>query len=534
MPVSKPQVQPMYHNVIMPFGDVYALGGPDVFKELAKKDKDKGKRGTKNLIVLSMEMVSKMMEPQKHMGQLGLGGVDALEEIIGSEYESFDENALVYHVSSGLDVAVYLEDDNPINVPLTKSLADRIKAKCGGINKVITTNPSLTIRYQIQGFNVERPGFLLIDSSIVEKGLINGSNSLLLKLIENKGVVSLEVARDLLKLNQETGENLYQNQFIRFTGNQGHVYARVKGDLNEINGRVQEEVNNPRVELIGRDGVLDKMFRIGEDNPRKEILGYTPWDDEQYLAAQYCILDPKMQFAGISGGASSGKTLLGYVLSAFQILKHHDKGVREKRGVGEKGRLYDQLILLKSTDTMGGDSRDIGFLPGDMLEKLLPHLAPFSDAHAESADLRRALPFSNMFMPPRIKRDDDFEKEKEREPIKIDGSYLPESLPPVELTTSGYFRGRSFKRKLLVSDEFQNFTPYEAKTIMERVGNGSKLIAMGDPNQFDNPRCSRDINGFTFAIKTTLPHPLSSLVKLTHSYRTEIAEIATRTRVYSR
>ena len=532
MAVSKPQVQPMYHNVIMPFGDVYALGGPDVFKELAKKDKDQRKKGTKNLIVLPMEMVSKMMEPQKHMGQLGLGGVDALEEIVRSEHEAFDENALVYHVSPGLDVAVYLDDEDSNNVPLSKSLADKVKLKCGRINKIITTNPSWTIRYQIQGYNVERPGFLLIDSSIVERGLINGSNSLLLKLIEKNGVVPLDVARDLLKLNEESGENLYQNQFIRFTGNQGHVYARVKGNLIKINGRVQEEVENPRVELIGRDGVLDMMFKLGEDNPRKEILGVTPWDEEQYLAAQYCILDPKMQFAGISGGASSGKTLLGYVLSAFQILKHPDKSVRERREVGERGRLYDQLILLKSTDTMGGDSRDIGFLPGDMLEKLLPHLAPFSDAHAESTDLRKALPFANMFMPPRLKREDD--REKDKETIRVDGCYLPENLAPVELTTSGYFRGRSFKRKLLVSDEFQNFTPYEAKTIMERVGNGSKLIAMGDPNQFDNPRCSRDINGFTFALKTTLKHPLSSLVKLTHAYRTEIAEIATKTRVYSR
>ncbi|VVB78697.1 PhoH-like protein [uncultured archaeon] len=529
MPPSKsPQSIPMYHHILMPLTDVYALGGPDVFTELARK---KERKNEKNLIVLPMEMVSKMMEPQKHMGQLGLGGVDALDEIVKSEHEYFDDNARVYHVSPGLDVAVYIEDDTSVNsVPLTKTLAEKVKAKCGGISKIITTNPSWTLRYQVQGYNVERPGFLLVDSSVVEKGLINGSNSLLQKLYENKGVVPLDVARDLLKLNEDNGENLYQNQFIRFMGNASHVYARVTGDLIKINGRVQEEVENQRVEFIGRDGVLDMMIRMGEDTPKKDILGISPWDEEQYLAAQYCIIDPKMQIGCVSGGASSGKTLLGYVLSAFQVLKHPDKSIRERRGIGERGRMYDQLILLKSTDFMGGDHCNLGFLPGDLLEKIIPHLQPFNDAHKESPDLRKAIKFEDMFVSPKENK----KESEEKDPIRVDGCYLPEYLPPVELTTSAYFRGRSFKRKLLVSDEFQNFTPYEAKTIIERVGEGSKLIAMGDPNQFDNPHCSRDINGFTFAVKTYLKHPLSSLVKLTHSYRTEIAEIATKTKVYSR
>jgi PhoH-like ATPase len=75
-------------------------------------------------------------------------------------------------------------------------------------------------------------------------------------------------------------------------------------------------------------------------------------------------------------------------------------------------------------------------------------------------------------------------------------------------------------------DEAEDLTPYEMKTIIERMGVSSKLIISGDPAQTRNPYCSRKYNGFTFAIKHYLPKPYSMLVKLNTNYRHQMSEDA--------
>lgn len=509
-----------YNHIYAPLADVYALGGPDVFTELSRK-----KEG-KDLIVLPMEMIQQICQPQKHLGYMGIGGNDAIERIVSSESDGF-ENGRIFHVSKGLDVAVFTEGDSPSREPLPRHLIEKVQERFGRIDKVLTTSSEHRLRYRVMGLEVEKPSFLLVDSSVVEKGIINGRLSLLEKLYENNGRVSSEEASDLLN-----GERLYPNQFIRFPTVEGrHIYAQVTGDLIKKENRIQQEVENLRVEFIGREGILDTQLRIGRDSPRHSILGISPLDAEQYLAAQYGIFNPNMQIAFISGGASSGKTILGYVYGVEQILFNPNEEIRNRRGILGK-RQYDQLVLLKPIDILGGEDRNVGYLKGTLWNKLRPHLEPFSDAHKESKVLNEEISFLDMFANPR--KENEYSSSKRDNQVNINGCYLPESMEAIELTTTAFLRGRSFKRKLVIVDEFQNLTPYEAKTIIERLGEGSKLIAMGDPSQFDNSKCSRDINGFTYSIKYLLPHPLTVLVKLTHNYRREVSEAAREMKVYSR
>ena len=102
--------------------------------------------------------------------------------------------------------------------------------------------------------------------------------------------------------------------------------------------------------------------------------------------------------------------------------------------------------------------------------------------------------------------------------------YLPSRNEAIEITSSGFLRGRSFKDTLVLVDEAQNFTPYEMKTILGRLGIGSKCIVLGDPDQFDNLRCSRDVNGLTSAIHHFLPEPQTTVIHLARNYRNKTSE----------
>ncbi len=84
----------------------------------------------------------------------------------------------------------------------------------------------------------------------------------------------------------------------------------------------------------------------------------------------------------------------------------------------------------------------------------------------------------------------------------------------------------------MLIDEAQNFTPYEIKTILSRLGEGCKAIIMGDPDQTDNPSCSREINGLTHSINHYLGKPYSCLVKLSHNYRSQVSMDADAWKTY--
>jgi PhoH-like ATPase len=171
----------------------------------------------------------------------------------------------------------------------------------------------------------------------------------------------------------------------------------------------------------------------------------------------------------------------------------------------------------------------MGFLPGSLFEKLRPFLQSYEDCHNETL-LGRHLAFDEMFCHPKHKTS-DFGK---RSMVgKIDGMYLPFDNPAIDLRYSGHARGITLSDTLVVIDEAQNFTPFEVKTILERIGRGSKAIVIGDPLQVDSAVTSRDINGFTGAIQHYLGMPYSALVKLERNYRHQISDDARRWRTFS-
>jgi PhoH-like ATPase len=96
----------------------------------------------------------------------------------------------------------------------------------------------------------------------------------------------------------------------------------------------------------------------------------------------------------------------------------------------------------------------------------------------------------------------------------------------LEVEAINTIRGRSIPSQFMVVDEAQNLTPLEVKTIVTRVGEGTKIVFTGDPYQIDNPYVDADSNGLTWMVERLKGQPLVGHVTLMRGERSALAELA--------
>lgn len=453
-----------YHEIFVPFPQVYRLGGRDAVKEF-ERDED----GEKNLLAIPYSFLEDLeKEESMHFS----GANDLLDHIKKLEIEETDGGVALYKDYEGLDIAIIhqeIKDDDMYLKNLNNFIKDRYKHDPVFISK----DPLKHIKLKGLDLKIEDPTSLQVEADIVNEGIIEGNDELC-SVLNSERSISLEDACDIM------GRELFINQFIRFRSlsdnSSKDQYAIVTGNFNKNSHGEIISSSDEKIQLIN-EKEKSKKIRIGELY-RDNIFGIKPLDMEQYLAMQYGLLNPNIQLFFLCGSQGSGKTLLSYVSAVDNVL-WYDAEIRKKRypeSVNDKkGGLYKQIVLLKPNDIIGGAKRNIGHLPGSMYEKLKPHLAPYIDSHNESS-LGHCFPFEDMIKHPKFEK--DFGK-RETKDKKIEEGYLNPHSEVIEVTYSGFMRGRSFLNMLLLIDEAQNFTPYEVKTMCERVGVGSKAIIMG-------------------------------------------------------
>ena len=144
--------------------------------------------------------------------------------------------------------------------------------------------------------------------------------------------------------------------------------------------------------------------------------------------------------------------------------------------------------------------RDIGFLPGDVDEKLNPWMQPIFD--------NLEFLFSS----------------GSRKGPRAYAELLESGQIQVEPLT--YIRGRSLPHQYIIVDEAQNLTPHEVKTIITRSGDGTKIVLTGDPDQIDNPYVDSASNGLTVAADRFRGEKLAAHIVLAKGERSELAELA--------
>ncbi|MGE4265875.1 MAG: PhoH family protein [Deferribacterales bacterium] len=219
------------------------------------------------------------------------------------------------------------------------------------------------------------------------------------------------------------------------------------------------------VRYIGNGNPMDGAFRLLHQN--EPILGVTPANRKQiYLMDS--LLDPDIDVVFAIGIAGTGKTLLALCAGLHSVL--NDK--------------YKRLVVTRSPIPMG---RDLGYLPGNINEKLDPWLKPIYDN----------MEFIVYMMDKgRIEIKDEYLSKNQMHEATID--YLKASKM-LEIEALTYIRGRTLMDTYLVVDEAQNLSPHEIKTIITRAGVNSKMVFTGDLKQIDNPYLNERDNGLVNA-----------------------------------
>lgn len=213
---------------------------------------------------------------------------------------------------------------------------------------------------------------------------------------------------------------------------------------------------------------------------------------------QKCLIDallnPDISLVTCYGQAGTGKTLVAVAAGLHEMFNRRYNGITISRPVVAMG---DQL----------------GFLPGDLDDKMRPWLQPIYDA----LELLMAPPGGNQ-APKRKqgKRDDEVKSVKAYDHLIEQGV--------VEIEALCYIRGRSIPNRFFVLDEAQQLTPQEAKTVVTRMSRGSKLVLVGDPAQIDNPYVDSRSNGLVYTRNRLKGQPFTAHVSLSRGERSPLAE----------
>ena len=214
--------------------------------------------------------------------------------------------------------------------------------------------------------------------------------------------------------------------------------------------------------------------------PREGVMGIRPKNKEQAFALDL-LLDDSIRLCTLIGKAGTGKTLLALAAGLRKVV--------------EDGT-FTRMLVSRPVMPMG---RDLGYLPGDVDEKLNPWMQPI---------------FDNLeFLYSHGKRDNTAFHEL------IEGG-----LVQVEPLT--YIRGRSLPHQYLIVDEAQNLTPHEIKTIITRAGEGTKIVLTGDPHQIDNPYVDSASNGLSVVSDRFRNEKLAGHIVMSKGERSELAELA--------
>jgi len=271
-----------------------------------------------------------------------------------------------------------------------------------------------------------------------------------------------------------------KNEVDRFYG-QG--YLDLTADLLPNQCVTLVEAGNPSHTAIGRyQAALERVVPLVRV-PKDGLWGIHPRNREQQFAIDM-LLNDDIQLVTLVGKAGTGKTLLAIAAGLYKV---SDEGA------------YSRLLVSRPVFPMG---RDLGFLPGDVEEKLAPWMQPIFD----NVDLMLGMV-------------DEQGKRKRGYRELVDMGLL-------EIEPLTYIRGRSIPKQYMIVDEAQNLTPHEIKTIITRAGEGTKIVLTGDPYQIDNPYVDSSSNGLTYTVEKIKGQDIAAHVTLTKGERSPLAELA--------
>ncbi|WP_395155352.1 PhoH family protein [Ilumatobacter sp.] len=227
--------------------------------------------------------------------------------------------------------------------------------------------------------------------------------------------------------------------------------------------------------------VGDEMVLLPRSAP--ESWGLRPRNKEQRFALEL-LLDPEIKVIALDGRAGTGKTLLAIAAGLEQVVEQ---------------RRYERLAVYRPLVPVG--RADVGFLPGGLDEKLDPWMAAIHDAVVALTDMGSRHDAGNLV-----------------DELTERGQLSLESVT--------FLRGRSLQRQIVLIDEAQNLEPTTLRTILTRVGEGTKVIFTGDTSQIDAPYLGESNNALTVLASAFNGQRCFGHITLTACERSDVASLA--------
>jgi PhoH-like ATPase len=222
-------------------------------------------------------------------------------------------------------------------------------------------------------------------------------------------------------------------------------------------------------------------------NAKHGVWGINAKNKQQQFALDL-LLNDEIRLVTLVGKAGTGKTLLALAAGLEKTIE---------------ARAFQRLVVSRPVFPLG---KDIGFLPGDIEEKLKPWMQPVRD------NLDFLMGASTQVAPGRAKGKKDLQSLFD--------------LGMIEVEPLTYIRGRSMPNQYLIVDEAQNLTPHEIKTIITRAGEGTKVVLTGDPYQIDNPYIDSSSNGLSYVVERFKEEAIAGHITLMKGERSDLAELA--------
>jgi len=227
----------------------------------------------------------------------------------------------------------------------------------------------------------------------------------------------------------------------------------------------------------------------------RSAWGLTPLNLEQKMAFEL-MMDDKIKFVSVTGGAGSGKTILATAVALEKVIEQH---------------AYRKIVFVRPVVPAGDD---IGFLPGNEEEKLRPWMGSFYDA------------FENLMYCGRNRKP---RKNCSEDNVSVDA--IIDNLKctgVIDMKTFTYMRGRTLADAIVIVDEAQETTPHIAKLMLTRAGQNSKFIFIGDPtdNQIDNTLVDSHSNGLVYLVEKLKESTLTGHITLNQVERSPLARLA--------
>ncbi len=299
-----------------------------------------------------------------------------------------------------------------------------------------------------------------------------------------------------LTVDSDVIDRLYAEKMLAITELEASLPPTENGDSN---GRLHGIAPNEFLLIVdaGDDShtglarrLADTEHVIPVSSPRRPVFGIMARNVQQTMALDL-LLDDEVRLITMIGSAGTGKTLLAVAAGMTKVFNDE---------------AYEKLLVARPIMPMG---RDIGYLPGDKDEKLISWMQPIFDNLSYLLSTR-----GHPMQAP-----DSHTTEQRINRLIGDGRLVLEPLT--------YIRGRSIPHQFMIVDEAQNLSPHEVKTIVSRVGEGTKIVLTGDIEQIDNPYLDGSSNGLSYLVERMKDSGLVGHVTLQKSERSNLASLAT-------